>query len=386
MNPLRDYGPAILLALCGWACLLWGYYFTGAIVSLRSIRLGGGLSLRDLGFVGFALLILAIGVDVLGGVVLEIPPAFRGALWLFRMLGWTGMILLVVVWARGYFRAPTKLAALIGIGYLVVAASVTATTASLARLAAVVLLALWLTKQRVSPWMITGTMVVVLALALHRGMVAEYRERVWFEEEGKALSERVGLLIETYRQSLFLGGPEGAFRQAGEVLSRRTSMVRHLADVYRQTPERVPYWGGATYYSLVGAFVPRFLWPGKPTKELGQAFGHRYGYLTPHDTHTSVNLPYLVEFYANFGVLGVVLGMALVGMLYRFLDDKLNRPGQPLLVSAIALSLFVSLLNIESDFSLVFGGLILNGVALFVVAKWAVWISGQRRRSELPAA
>jgi hypothetical protein len=318
--------------------------------------------------------------------MVDIPLALRGTLWLMRMLGWTGAVLLVVAWARGYLGRGTQLVTAIGIGFLAVAASGTALTSSLARLAAVLLLAVWVGTRRLSPLLVTVAAVLMLGLGFYRGIAGEYRERVWFDRAGRGIPERISLLLHTFDQSLEEHGVMGTMGNGTEILSRRMSMVRQLADVARRTPERVPYWGGATYYSLVGSFVPRFLWPDKPTKELGQAFGHRYGYLDPHDTHTSVNLPYLVEFYANFGVLGVVLGMALVGMLYRLLDDALNQPGQPLLISAIALSLFVALLNIESDFSLVFGGLILNGVALFVVARCAVWLSGQRRRSELPAA
>ena len=52
-------------------------------------------------------------------------------------------------------------------------------------------------------------------------------------------------------------------------------------------------------------------------------------------------------------------------------------PGQPLQVTICSLVLLVPLLNIESDFSLVFGGLFMNGVAL-----WGLLIA----LSQLPGA
>ena len=57
--------------------------------------------------------------------------------------------------------------------------------------------------------------------------------------------------------------------------------------------------------------------------------------------------------------------MLIVGLLYRLLDNDLNRPRQPLQVTICGLALLVPMLNIESDFSLVFGGLFMNGVALW---------------------
>ena len=74
--------------------------------------------------------------------------------------------------------------------------------------------------------------------------------------------------------------------------------------------------------------------------------------------------------------------MVIVGLLYRLLDNDLNRPGQPLQVTICSLVLLVPLLNIESDFSLVFGGLFMNGVAL-----WGLLIALSqlpRRRARRP--
>jgi hypothetical protein len=149
-----------------------------------------------------------------------------------------------------------------------------------------------------------------------------------------------------------------------------------FADVVKRTPSEIPYWEGYTYQSLVGAAIPRVLWPGKPTKEIGQAFGHRYGYLRWSNLVTSINLPFLVEFYANFGLAGVLIGMVVVGGIYRTLDELVNHPDQDLLTSLIGVIILVPLIMLESDFSLTFGGLILNGLALLAVS---TIIRGSRR-------
>ena len=72
--------------------------------------------------------------------------------------------------------------------------------------------------------------------------------------------------------------------------------------------------------------------------------------------------------------------MVIVGVLYRLLDNDLNRPGQPLQVTICSLVLLVPLLNIESDFSLVFGGLFMNGVALWGLLIALSQLPARRRR------
>jgi hypothetical protein len=164
-------------------------------------------------------------------------------------------------------------------------------------------------------------------------------------------------------------GVDGAVSKGFETSAGRSANLDLLADVIIRTPREIPYWGGQTYLSLVGSFVPRVLWPDKPTKELGQAFGHRYGYIGNSDTNTALNLPILVEFYANFGIAGVIAGMFLVGLIYFVLDRTVNNPGQDSLHSLVGVVILIPLANIESDFSLGFGGLILNGAALWFVLR-----------------
>jgi hypothetical protein len=83
-----------------------------------------------------------------------------------------------------------------------------------------------------------------------------------------------------------------------------------------------------------------------------------------------MNFPYLVEFYANFGPVGVFAGMFLTGMIFGVLDRALNRPGQSVVRSVASMSILIPLLNMESDFSLVFGGVFLNGVAFVILLRF----------------
>ena len=151
-----------------------------------------------------------------------------------------------------------------------------------------------------------------------------------------------------------------------------------LADVMRRTPSQIPFWDGATYESLSGALVPRVLWPDKPTKTLGQDFGHRYSYLQPNDLTTSLNLPVLIEFYINFGDEGIIVGMFAVGLVFALLEGLINVPGQTVIVTAAATPLLAQLFVMESDLSLQFGGLPLQLMALWVVGTGVCALNGRR--------
>lgn len=165
---------------------------------------------------------------------------------------------------------------------------------------------------------------------------------------------------------------EGAFKKkefASEAYDRLASRTNHLITFIKMvelTPDYVPYWGGYTYNTIYTSLMPRFIFPDKPQKILGQEFGHRYMLLDPSDSSTSYNLPMLIEMYINFGPLGVIIGMFILGIILRIIYSLVNhlQCGEGgLLMGAI---IFINLLNIESDFSLAFGN-ILQYIILFYI-------------------
>ena len=88
-------------------------------------------------------------------------------------------------------------------------------------------------------------------------------------------------------------------------------------------------------------------------------------------------LPQLVELFVNFGWTGVLLGMAAIGALYRVLYARLNQPGVGEGTTLLAAVVFAELVNIESDFSLVFGGLLQTAVVLYFVLRTCAPLPGR---------
>lgn len=76
---------------------------------------------------------------------------------------------------------------------------------------------------------------------------------------------------------------------------------------------------------------PRFLWPNKPVSinARGNEFGHRIGVLAPDDQQTSVGPTLPGDLFINFGLIGILAGMALFGSVLKFLSVYLLRGGVP---------------------------------------------------------
>lgn len=207
-----------------------------------------------------------------------------------------------------------------------------------------------------------------LAVVVFRGTVSDFREIVWYgdQDEKKNLSERALLFVSLVKKRFENEGLD-ALTTSSQVVSERTSQLLVFGRAVELTPSAIPYWGGRTYATLPSTFIPRFLWPNKPNKDLGQWFGHTYYFLHENDYGTSINLPQVVELYINFGPPGIFLGMFGLGVLYRFLYAKFNRDGVGDGGLIIAVSVFKSLLVIESDFSLIFGSMLQNLFVLYIV-------------------
>ncbi|MDO8730134.1 MAG: hypothetical protein Q7J69_02960 [Candidatus Omnitrophota bacterium] len=204
------------------------------------------------------------------------------------------------------------------------------------------------------------------------GFKGEYRSYAWSTEGDVQVSsspfQRGLFFVQLVTTRLTEGGTE-SYSVAVETAEERASQLELLANVMEQTPGIVPFWKGETYASLFWVFVPRILYPNKPKKLFGNEFGHRYGILHEEDEITSVNIPHqVVEMYINFGRTGVFFGMLLVGCLYRAITTLLDRPESGERALIIGCTICSVLLNLESDFSLVFGGVIYCLLILYTVS------------------
>jgi hypothetical protein len=364
LDPAFDYGRPVQYALAGWVALLIGYY-GGARARLNSpFRYVRPADLGTLRTWGKLLVWGGLAFDA-ARQILPIPVVLRGLLYFASMFSLLGIALLAILVVQKRLSRRERVALYAAIVLTALLRAGSGLVSNVAILAITVFLAVWAGGGRLGfKWIIIAAVSAAAMIGM-RSVAMEYRARSWFAQTQLSLGGRALLMGSLMVSKVQDEGIAATVEDGWSIIAGRSANLDLLADVVRQTGSTVPFWGGDTYLSLVGFAVPRFIWPSKPTKTLGQDFGHRYGYLDSWDTWTSINLPFLVEFYANFGEIGVLVGMVIVGLLYRLLDNDLNRAGQPLQVTICGLVLLVPLLNIESDFSLVFGGLFMNTVALW---------------------
>ncbi len=82
-------------------------------------------------------------------------------------------------------------------------------------------------------------------------------------------------------------------------------------------PER--FAKGRTIWEAALSIIPRSFWPEKPMVAGSGDLVNEFTGIT-FDKDTSIGIGHILELYANFGVLGVVLGMALLGALVSAVD------------------------------------------------------------------
>lgn len=213
-------------------------------------------------------------------------------------------------------------------------------------------------------WVALGVPIVILLLATK----GEFRQLTWGQESMQVSNPiEKGVLFLQVSGSFISSADSDQLYSALEGVARRFDLLSVFSYIVNETPDRVPYWGGASYLTLPWKAIPRILYPYKPADTQGQVFGHKYTILHPDDLTTSMNFPQLIEMYANFGIAGVMFGMFLLGLLYQVLYRTLNhaKAGSWGLVSAAVI--FSSLTNIEGNFTLVYGGIIYWIVLLYLL-------------------
>jgi hypothetical protein len=367
LSPGIDYNDAVFVALVGWLTLAAGY---GIAMLMLSRRRSSPIRASEQSWQLYGIVLMCVGLTFeVAQRVHPVPIEIAGILQFVSMLGWFGSGLLVTLNARGLLSPLRRLVTYCGVAGFLILSVASGTISSVAFYGVVLLTASWIGHRRLSVVWFIGAVVGLVTIVSLRGVTEEYRRVVWYQEYDGNQIQNAQVFFGLLHRSIQSDGVAGAITKGFEKSEGRSANLDVLADVIRRTPREVPYWEGATYLSLVGSFIPRFLWPDKPIKALGQAFGHRYGYLDSRDLRTAVNLPILVEFFANFGFLGVLLGMGIVGMVYRLVEHVVNNPGQDEILSLAGVVLMIPLTNIESDLSLGFGGLIMNGFAFWLVLR-----------------
>jgi hypothetical protein len=298
-----------------------------------------------------------------------VPEVLAQPVLLLRSMSTIGVVVVFALWKRGRASPAWCLVSLVSLAPILVTAFGNSHFAEFMKPIGTLGVAYYALTRRI-PWY-----AVAIALAIFiPGNVVKGEFRTYTAENSVGFWERPGLMghmiLDHYTRP---DRNAPTFDEAGGAASNRVSQIAGLARVVSWTPDRIPYWDGETYETLLYKPIPRFVVPDKLRANLGQDYGHRYDFIDYSDYATSVNLPQLVETYANFGMIGVVVGMLLIGMFYGGVTAFFDRPQTPLVAVAAGATVVSSMLNVESDFATVNGGFIVQLPVLWLMMHGMTW-------------
>ena len=157
----------------------------------------------------------------------------------------------------------------------------------------------------------------------------------------------------------------------------RWSRIGDLAIIVEKTPAEIDYISPLELVSgpLLG-FVPRSLWPGKPILDAGYQVNQEY-YGMPASVYSSAAVTPYGDLYRRGGFGVVIIGMAILGMFVRAIDDRRSALGDmdPRLLF-LPMLLFATLVKQEMDYLAMSASMI----SIVLVATLAVRLVSRRAR------
>jgi hypothetical protein len=165
------------------------------------------------------------------------------------------------------------------------------------------------TSKKYRPWIIPcGISVVVFYLLIVAPVVGQGRENIR-RNDGEV---GVGPLVSAYEQHDIV--ETDVLDQLERFFERQFDPIA-IGFIYGEVEKYGLLYGDSMDY-LTFAFVPRFFWPEKPDVSRGAWFTvYLGGASNEEESTTSTALTAPGELYWNFGTLGVVAGMIIVGSL-----------------------------------------------------------------------
>lgn len=162
--------------------------------------------------------------------------------------------------------------------------------------------------------------------------------------------------------------------------------VGPLSVIVTRVPEQYDYTYGRTVLSLLWAPVPRTVWPEKPPVRIGPELGQRVLGFDP-DRRSGDPPGFIGEMWVNGGLIGVLVGMAVLGALLRWVERLYRASPATAGLSAVPYGLLLVAL------ALVLPTGDVTGTGLFVIqyllsltaVLWLARVRPERAARETPA-
>ena len=178
-----------------------------------------------------------------------------------------------------------------------------------------------LSKRRLG-YFLLAPFVVFLGLSVFTNYMISrtaFRQAVWYQNVG--LAERFERLEQMFANFQWLDYDNREQRYVIDARLNQNLLVG--AAVERLELDEVSYAHGGTLVAIALGLIPRAVWPDKPAVGGGGTVVQHYTGMRFADG-TSVGAGQVLEFYVNFGTLGVIGGFLLYGYLIGWMDVRIT--------------------------------------------------------------
>jgi hypothetical protein len=219
-----------------------------------------------------------------------------------------------------------------------------------------------------------------------------FRDRYWRGESSDTPTERATFWLENswqlWNQALMDQDGEQLIELSDATLNR-LSLLQQTAHVMELTPINVPYQHGSLYSYIAVTFVPRFLWPDKPSvNDANHWYQVNYGLTDPHQLSTvSIAVGTVAESYINFGWFGPVLIIFPLGIFLGSFERIFLHTDSSLLLSCVGAVLIPQLLAVEAQMAEYVAGLVQQIILVLLVLVPTLETQAQKKefRRSVPA-
>ena len=136
----------------------------------------------------------------------------------------------------------------------------------------------------------------------------------------------------------------------------------------------MPFQGGWSIAYIAFSYVPRLIWPGKPGLDTGVWVTANFGY--GPQIESSTGSTWLGEFYFNFGWTGLLVGMTLLGVWFRFLQDSFLRMDStiPAMLAGVVVIITIAP-NVGGGLLGVTSGVVFNVTPVILIHQLVRWLT-----------
>lgn len=252
---------------------------------------------------------------------------------------------------------------------------------------AVVLIVIYVSVRKRLP--LTALAIVLGYVIFMQPGKTKFREEFWYGGREASAIERVNFWVGTSAQAWGdILSNRATNTDASNILSQtadRTSLISTTAQVVEQVPSTIPYQNGGTYGFLLISWVPRFLWPDKPSaSEVNHLYQVTFRITHEKDLESVSLAPGIIgEAYWNFGWAGVVMMSLLLGIFLRFLELQCARQNSGIFMNTLIVITIPQFLAIGAHMGTYVGGLLLQ--VLVLLAGFAPVLVFRSRSAAPPA-